>query len=191
MLEPRNRNLDLCRLDPSSRSPSPLARRGGAESILHLGIDNQLCQAQDLSHKMESITKTRLFSFFRGQSFHGFEIEVVIKVEVSQVLSVNKQIQHVESLSADLKARFNPVNRGSLEKLGTLERSQKILFIVSFGLGLMQLVENICFQKLLVRDSDLDRLALWAVFEVPLLHQWHILSANHFTRTAVKWIRSP
>jgi hypothetical protein len=37
-----------------------------AETVLHLSIDNQLREAENFSHKVESISETRLLSLFGG-----------------------------------------------------------------------------------------------------------------------------
>lgn len=39
---------------------------------------------------MESIPKTRLLSLFGGERLDGFQVEVVVKMEVVQVLAVDE-----------------------------------------------------------------------------------------------------
>jgi hypothetical protein len=70
---------------------------------------------------MESVSETGLLSLLRGQSFDWLEIEVVIKMQICQILPVNKKIQHIEALTADLKTSFNPVDCGLLEEFRLLE----------------------------------------------------------------------
>ena len=65
---------------------------------------------------MERVAESGLFSFFGGQSLDWFEVEIVIKMQVSQVLPMDKKVEHVETLPADLKASFNPIDSGLLEK---------------------------------------------------------------------------
>ena len=52
------------------------------ESILHIRIHNQLGQSQNLTTQMKSISETRLFAFLCRESFDGFEVEVVVEMEV-------------------------------------------------------------------------------------------------------------
>lgn len=40
-----------------------------AETILNLRVDNELGQAEDLAHEMESIAEAGLFAFFGGEGF--------------------------------------------------------------------------------------------------------------------------
>lgn len=75
---------------------------------------------------MESIPKTRLLSLFGGERLDGFQVEVVVKMEVVQVLAVDEEIEHVVALSAHLQAHLHPVQLGRLEELGRLERSEEI-----------------------------------------------------------------
>lgn len=75
---------------------------------------------------MESIPKTRLLSLFGGERFDGFQVEVVVKMEVVQVLAVDEEVEHVIALSAHLQAHLHPVQLGRLEELGRLERSEEI-----------------------------------------------------------------
>ena len=91
------------------------------QSVLDMTIHNQFRQTKNFTAKMESITESGLFTFFSGQSLHGLQIEVVIQMQIVQVLTMNQQVQHVITLTADLKANFDPIKSGGLEKLGGLE----------------------------------------------------------------------
>ena len=42
-------------------------------------------------------------------------------MQIVQVLTMNQQVQHVVTLTADLKANLDPIKSGGLEKLGGLE----------------------------------------------------------------------
>lgn len=75
---------------------------------------------------MESIPKTRFLSLFGGERLDGFQVEVVVKMEVVQVLAVDEEVEHVVALSAHLQAHLHPVQLGRLEELGRLERSEEI-----------------------------------------------------------------
>ena len=91
---------------------------------------------------MESVSETRLLALFGGERLDRLQIEVVIKMQVRQVLPVNKQVQHVVTLSADLQTRFNPINLGLLEELGALQRPHQILLILCLWWLLVQLVQD-------------------------------------------------
>ena len=81
---------------------------------------------------MESVSKSGLLSLFRGQGLDGLEVEVVIEMEVVEILSVNEEVEHVITLSADLKTGFHPVELGDLEKLRLLEGFEHILLVIRF-----------------------------------------------------------
>ena len=70
---------------------------------------------------MKSVTETRLLSFFCGQGLDGFQVEVIIQVQIVEILSMNQQVEHVVALSADLQSRLHPVKSGCLKELRGLE----------------------------------------------------------------------
>ena len=84
-------------------------------------------------------------------------------MEISQVFAMYQKIEHVEALTADLKASFNPIDRGLLEELGLLERLHQALLVLCLRLLFVQLVQDVGLQKFLIRYSDLDWLTLWAM----------------------------
>lgn len=48
-----------------------------AETVLDLRVDNELGQAEDLTHEMEGVAEAGLFAFFSGESFNRFQIKVI------------------------------------------------------------------------------------------------------------------
>jgi len=92
-----------------------------SESILNVRVDDEFRESKDFSTQVESVSESRLLSFFRRESLDGFQVHVVIEMEVVQVLSVNEEVEHVVTLSADLKTSFDPINRSRLEELGRLD----------------------------------------------------------------------
>ena len=54
------------------------------------------------------------------------QVEVVVEMQVVEVLSVDKQIEHVVTLSANLQAHLHPVQLGGLKELGGLEGAEQI-----------------------------------------------------------------
>ena len=49
-----------------------------AKAVLNLSIDNQFCQAQDFSHQVEGVAKTRLLALLGSECFDRLQIEVVV-----------------------------------------------------------------------------------------------------------------
>lgn len=47
-------------------------------------------------------------------------------MQVVEVLSVNQQVQHVVTLSANLKPHLHPVQLCGLKEFGGLERTEKV-----------------------------------------------------------------
>ena len=88
-------------------------------------IDDKFRKTEDFSTQVEGVSESRLLSFLGGESLDGLQVHVVIEMEVVQVLSVNQEVEHVVTLSADLKTSFDPINRGSLEELGSLDCDRK------------------------------------------------------------------
>lgn len=113
---------------------------------LHMRIHNQLCQSQDLSTEMKGVSESRLFSLLGSERLDRFQVQVVIEVQVVQVLSVDKEVEHVVALSTDLKTCFYPVERCCLEEFGVLERSEKVSLSHCFWSLGMQSIENIRFE---------------------------------------------
>jgi len=90
------------------------------KSELDVGVDNELGQSQDLSTQVEGVSESRSLSLLGRKSLDGFQVHVVIQMKVVQVLSVNKEIEHVVTLSTDLETGFDPVEIGLLEEFGVL-----------------------------------------------------------------------
>lgn len=67
-----------------------------------MAVNNQLGQTEDFSTEMEGVAETRLLAFLSRQSFDGFQVEIVVEMEIVKVFPVNQQVQHVVSLSTDL-----------------------------------------------------------------------------------------
>ncbi len=74
-----------------------------------MGINDQFGQPQDFTTEMESVSETRLLTLFCRQRLDGLQVEVVIKMQIVQVLTVNQQVEHVVPLTADLKTNLNPI----------------------------------------------------------------------------------
>ena len=107
------------------------------QTVLNLGIDDKLSQAENFTHQVESISEARLLTLLGGQCLNRLQIEVVIKVEISQILAVNQQVQHVETLATNLQTSFNPVDRRLLEELGGFKSLHEILLALSLGCALV------------------------------------------------------
>lgn len=85
-----------------------------------------------------------------SQSLDWLEIEVVIKMQVCKILAMYQKIQHIESLAADLKSSFNPVDCGLLEELCLLQGLQQVFFSLCFWLLFVQLVQDESLEQFLV-----------------------------------------
>lgn len=94
---------------------------------------------------MESITKTRLFAFLGGESFNGFEVEVVVEMEVVEILAVDKKVEHIVSLATHLQASLDPINLSGLEKLGCLELPKQVFFVESLWRAMVKGIQDIAF----------------------------------------------
>lgn len=90
------------------------------KSELNVGVDNELGQSQNFSTKMEGVSESGSLSLFGRERLDGLQVHVVIQVKVVEILSVNQEIEHVVTLSADLETSFDPVEIGLLEEFGVL-----------------------------------------------------------------------
>ena len=86
---------------------------------------------------------------------------------MTMYLAVDKQIQHVITLPANLQSCFNPIQLGNLEKLSGLELAKKALLVHRLGRTVLEFIEDIALEKLLVRNANFDWLSGWAMLEVP------------------------
>ena len=75
---------------------------------------------------MKGVSKTRFLSLFSCQRLDWLQVEVVVKMEVVEVLSVDQEVEHVVTLTTDLKPHLHPVKLGRLEKLCCLERPEEV-----------------------------------------------------------------
>jgi hypothetical protein len=83
-------------------------------------VDDELGQSQDFSTEMESVSESGSLSLLGREGLDRFQVHVVIQMKVVQVLSVNKEVEHVVTLSTDLETGFDPVEIGLLEEFGVL-----------------------------------------------------------------------
>ena len=104
---------------------------------------------------------------------------------------MDKEIQHIETLSNDLQTSLNPVDCRCLEELRRLEGLEQTLFILSLRFFCVKSVENIILEEFLVTDSNLYRLAGGTMFKIPLFDQWDVLCTNHVTSALVEWVWRP
>jgi hypothetical protein len=86
-----------------------------------VGVHYELSQPENLTTKVESITKAGLFSFLGGKRLYWLKIEIVIEMQIVEVLSMNEKVEHVVALPYDLKAGFNPVKFCELEEFSLSE----------------------------------------------------------------------
>ena len=61
-----------------------------------------------------------------GQCLDRLQVEVVVQMQVVEVLTMDKQIEHVVTLTTDLQTDLHPVQLGGLEELGGLEGAEQI-----------------------------------------------------------------
>lgn len=161
------------------------------KSELNVGVNNELGETKDFSTKVESVTESRLLSLLGGKSFNWLEVKIVIKMEVIEILSVNKKIEHVVTLATNLKTGLHPVKSGGLEKLGVLQTSEKVSLDHRLGGLIVESVQHVHLKKFLVRNSNLDGLTVRAMFKIKVLDQGHILSSLHFATSQVVRVWCP
>ena len=66
-----------------------------------------------------------------------------------------------------LQSGLHPVERRQLEELGGLEAAEEVASLLRLGRLVLERVEDVVFEKLLVADAHLHRLAGGTVLPVP------------------------
>jgi hypothetical protein len=94
---------------------------------------------------VESVSESALLSLFCGEGFDWFEVEIVIQVEVVEILSMNQEIEHVVTLTTDLKSCFYPIEFSHLEELCVGESFEEWTLVLGLGRSMMQLIQNPTF----------------------------------------------
>ena len=61
-----------------------------AKPVLHMAVNDQLRQPQNLPAQMERITKATLLSFLGGERFDRLQVEVVVEMQVVEVLAMDE-----------------------------------------------------------------------------------------------------
>jgi len=161
------------------------------ETVLNMGVDDELGETENLTTKMEGVTKARLLALLGGERLHRLEVEIVVKMQVVQVLTMDEEVKHVITLATDLKTSLDPIELSGLEELGGLKGTEEILLVEGFWWCVVKLVKHPNLEHLLVRHSHLDRLVRWAVLLEPLVDKWNVESTAHEARTLVEWTRCP
>ena len=75
---------------------------------------------------MKGVTKPRLLPLLSSKCLHWLQIEIIIKVKIIEVLPVYQEVQHVVTLTTDLKPRLHPVQFRRLEELRLFKRSKQV-----------------------------------------------------------------
>ena len=94
---------------------------------------------------------------------------------------MDKQVQHIIPLPANLQPSLDPIQLRRLEKLGCFELAEQVFLRHRLLRPSLQLIEDETFEQLLVRDADFDRLVWWAMLHIPIFDQWNVLCATHVT----------
>mmetsp|Transcript_6161 Transcript_6161/g.24641 ORF Transcript_6161/g.24641 Transcript_6161/m.24641 type:complete len:696 (-) Transcript_6161:121-2208(-) len=160
-----------------------------AEAELHVGVDNQLGEAQHLATQVEGVPEAALLPLLGREGLDRLEVEVVVQVQVVEVLAVDEQVQHVVALPAHLQAHLHPVHGGLLEEFGRLERLEERALLARRRGPAVQLVEHVALEQLLVRHADLHGVPRGAVLLVPRAHERHVDRAARAPRAQVEGAR--
>ena len=89
-------------------------------------VNHKFGQSEYLTTQMESVTESRLLAFLGRQGLDRLQVEVVVKMQIVEVLTVDKKVQHVIALFTHLQTNLHPVQGRRLEKLGRFKRSEQI-----------------------------------------------------------------
>mmetsp|Transcript_34682 Transcript_34682/g.90798 ORF Transcript_34682/g.90798 Transcript_34682/m.90798 type:complete len:323 (+) Transcript_34682:5545-6513(+) len=154
-------------------------------------VDDDFGQPHDLTNQVEGIPEPRPLPLLCRQRLDWLEVEVVVEMEVVQVLTVNKQVQHVVPLAAHLQTNLDPVKHSRLKEFGCLERPEEVPLLERLGAAVLEAVQHVNLEHLLVRHADFGRLPGWAVLEVPRLDEGHINRAAGVPRPLVERVRRP
>jgi hypothetical protein len=87
------------------------------ETELDVCVNDEFGEAKDFAAEVKGVSESRFLSLFSGQSLDGFQIHIVIQVQVVKILAVNQKIQHVVALPTNLQTRLDPIQLRSLEEL--------------------------------------------------------------------------
>jgi len=140
---------------------------------------------------MEGISEARLLSLFGCKGFHRLQIEVIVEMQVIQILSMYKKVQHIVALADYLEAGFYPIKLSQLEELRFGKGFEQGSLALRFGGSMMKLVKDPDFQKLLIRYSNFNRVSLWASFFEPRRYKRYVITSTSRSRSLVEGIRSP
>jgi hypothetical protein len=80
-------------------------------------INNKLGKPQYFTAQVECIAKPGLLPFLCGKGLDRLQVKVIVKVKVVHVLPVDKEIQHIVALAANLKTGLHPIDLRCLEEL--------------------------------------------------------------------------
>jgi len=161
------------------------------QPILYMRVNDQLGKSQDLPAEVEGITEAGLLSLLGGQGLDWLQIEVIVQMKVVQVLPVDQQVEHVVALADDLKSSLNPIELCELEELGLCKSLEKGSLALRLGGMMIQLVEDPDFQKLLVGNSYLNRVALRASFFEPGRYEWDVIASTGGTSSLIERFWGP
>mmetsp|Transcript_67280 Transcript_67280/g.140138 ORF Transcript_67280/g.140138 Transcript_67280/m.140138 type:complete len:884 (+) Transcript_67280:4960-7611(+) len=162
-----------------------------AKAELHVGVDDDLGQTQNLSAQVERIPEARLLALLRRESLDRLQVEVVVKMQVVEIFAMDEQVEHVVPLPAHLQPCLHPVDLRRLEKLRRAQNLEQVPLVQRLRVPVVQSVEHVALEQLLITDANLDRVVGGAVLLVPLLDECDIDTAARHARALVERIRRP
>mmetsp|Transcript_61033 Transcript_61033/g.143984 ORF Transcript_61033/g.143984 Transcript_61033/m.143984 type:complete len:850 (-) Transcript_61033:159-2708(-) len=168
-----------------------LERVDVAEAELHVGIDDDLGQTQDLAAQMERVAEARLLALLGRQRLDRLQVEVVVQMQVVEVLAMDEEVEHVVALAAHLQPGLDPVDLRRLEELGRAQDLEQVALVQRLGVPVVQPVEHVALEQLLVAHAHLHGVVRRAVLLEPLLHQRHVDAAPRYARPLVERVRRP
>lgn len=133
--------------------------------------------------------------YLGGERLDGLEVEVVIQMQIVEIFTVNKKVEHVVALTANLQPHLHPVQLRGLKELGGFEGTEQIpeegirrrvsLLIIfareeawagacgtsplllGFRGPVLQGIQHIVLKQLLVRDPHFHRLPSGTMLPIP------------------------
>jgi hypothetical protein len=87
---------------------------------------------------VEGIAEPGFLALLGRESFDWLKVEIVVKMQEIEVLTMDEQHQHVITLSAHLQTHLHPVRLGLLEELCCRESFQQTTLVEGLWVPFME-----------------------------------------------------
>ena len=107
-------------------------------------------------------------------------------MKIRKILTMNQKIQHVVTLTTNLKTDLDPIEFRALKELGRSKRTEQILLVLGFRSSPVKFVRDPDLEKFLIGYSNFHGKISRTVFLIPRLDKRYVQGTSRVTTSHVE-----